>query len=286
MATVWLLSGTIMPNHVGELWSHLTALWPHTMKGVGYDEFLQYFTEGYSYLVKDGVSAGATRYVPEQNNQDTIRSLRDFVSSISLRRTAAEVLPDLPLIRYEIVGLATTPEATAALAGVTADDYTGDSMAETRRLVGAVKAPAVADIVAAELAEGFHKIAVFGHHTEVLDTLHNALSSYGVARIDGSTPTARRAGEVERFQTDPLCRVFIGQNTAAGVGITLTAASEVVLVESSWSPGENAQIAKRCHRISQDSPVRVRFFYLAETLDEHVTEVVCRKTQAIQDMNL
>ena len=68
------------------------------------------------------------------------------------------------------------------------------------------------------------------------------------------------------------------------VGITMTAAEEVVFVEQSWVPADNAQAADRVHRIGQTKPVRARFLALAGTVDQLVAEALARKTAAINEV--
>ncbi len=71
--------------------------------------------------------------------------------------------------------------------------------------------------------------------------------------------------------------MFVVQQQAGGVAITLTAASEIVLVEPDWSPEVNAQAIKRVHRISQRNPVRARIFKVEESLDDGIMEGLARK---------
>jgi SNF2 family DNA or RNA helicase len=97
----------------------------------------------------------------------------------------------------------------------------------------------------------------------------------------GGTDPERREKNIKKFIHNPLCRVFIGNIRAAGIAITLTAASEVAFVESSWVPADNAQAAMRVHRIGQTRPVRCRFFGLVNSSDEKVQQVLKRKTRDI-----
>jgi SNF2 family DNA or RNA helicase len=75
--------------------------------------------------------------------------------------------------------------------------------------------------------------------------------------------------------------VFVGNIRAAGTGLTLTAASDLILFESDWAPAANAQAIKRIHRIGQKNECRARFITLANSIDEMVTKTVVSKTAAI-----
>ena len=114
--------------------------------------------------------------------------------------------------------------------------------------------------------------------------LQHLLRPYGVVTLFGETPAEKRQKHIDKFQRNPKCRVFIGQIVAAGTGITLTAASEVMFVEASWNPAENAQAAMRAHRIGQTRPVRVRFMGLANSIDEKIQTVLRAKAKAIAEI--
>jgi SWI/SNF-related matrix-associated actin-dependent regulator of chromatin subfamily A-like protein 1 len=85
----------------------------------------------------------------------------------------------------------------------------------------------------------------------------------------------------QKFQSDPKCRVFVGQVVAAGTAITLTAAHQVMFVEADWTPANNQQAAMRCHRIGQTKPVTVRFVGMANSIDERIQRVLKQKTRVL-----
>jgi SNF2 family DNA or RNA helicase len=83
------------------------------------------------------------------------------------------------------------------------------------------------------------QMCVFAHHKEVLDAIEHAMkmSDIVIVRIDGDTPKNKRAGIVEKFQTDDTVQIILLGITAAGVGITLTKGSLAVFAELYWTPG-------------------------------------------------
>ena len=85
---------------------------------------------------------------------------------------------------------------------------------------------------------------------------------------------------MEAFQNGPN-QVFIGNLKAAGTGLTLTAASEVVFVECSWTPGDNEQAVDRAHRISQLKQVSAHFLVWFGSLDAQILKTSINKQRNI-----
>jgi SWI/SNF-related matrix-associated actin-dependent regulator 1 of chromatin subfamily A len=138
----------------------------------------------------------------------------------------------------------------------------------------------VVQIVKEELdAHAYEKIILFAYHRDVLHFLRDSLVSHGPVLLFGGTPPIKRDQVVRKFQKDSRVRVAVLQVQAAGVAINLTAASEVAFVEASWVPADNAQAVMRAHRIGQTRPVRVRFFNVANSVDEQIHRVLRRKTK-------
>jgi SNF2 family DNA or RNA helicase len=153
------------------------------------------------------------------------------------------------------------------------------SMSTLRRYIGLAKLKSVADVLFEELESGkVDKIVLFAVHKDVIEGLRERLAKFGAVTLYGGTPADKRQRHIDAFQNDPKCRVFIGNITAAGTGITLTTAHEVAFVEASWVPADNAQAAMRCHRIGQTQPVRCRFFSCEGSVDEEVMRALRRKT--------
>ena len=119
-------------------------------------------------------------------------------------------------------------------------------------------------------------------HHEVMDVLQRQLQHFGVVRVDGGTPTRQRC--IDTFQNDSTVKVFLGQIRACGTAITLTASNQVAFVEASWTPADNLQAAKRCHRIGQTKLTMVRMFSLAGSIDEVVTRILARKARMTSEI--
>jgi SNF2 family DNA or RNA helicase len=128
-----------------------------------------------------------------------------------------------------------------------------------------------------ELAVEGHKALVFSQFTSVLDLLEPELRARGIVfeRIDGST--TRRAERVRRFHQDPECRVFLISLKAGGVGLNLTAASYVFLLDPWWNPAVEMQAIDRAHRIGQKRVVNAYRLVCRDTVEERVLELQSRK---------
>ena len=124
------------------------------------------------------------------------------------------------------------------------------------------------------------KLVVFATHKFVIQELMDVFGDKAV-KIDGSVATEKRQGIVERFQTDDSIRLFIGNIKAAGVGITLTAASNVAFLELPWTPGELIQAEDRCHRIGQKNAVNIHYLMAINTIDQEIALMLDSKRKVL-----
>lgn len=129
------------------------------------------------------------------------------------------------------------------------------------------------------------KLVVFATHRFVIDAIMKEFQKVAV-KIDGSTSMEERQMAVDRFQTDESVKLFVGNVKAAGVGITLTASSNVAFIELPWTPGELDQATDRCHRISQKDTVNVYYLLAKDTIDYQLAKIIDMKrrvTNAVLD---
>lgn len=282
----WLLSGTPVAVHPAEMWSALR-------------------TAGlFEYRYMDFVGRFCTVLQTQWGNRITgarnHEEFRALLKGYMLRRLAKDVLHELPELSTDILPVAASEidqanpvlpllrqldeDAAAAIdAAISAGDFHMQHVphiASIRRLVGLAKADAVAVQAISELElDDVDKLVIFGWHSDPLAYLVRELAPYNPVLIRGDTPHAKRRSAIRRFQTDPACRVAVCQIKAAGAGITLTAASRLLIAEPSWNPADNAQAVKRIHRIGQMRPCRASFVSLASSSDERVTRVLRQRTQ-------
>ena len=294
---VWCLSGTPTPNNVGEIWPIAYTLFPENVTIIGAGSRPAGPTGFRDYYCYTRPTRFGTQIMGHR--RDKLGELRDKLKPHVNRLKKVDVLPELPplqasvvtveantaLVTAEILRLGREkPEIHAALERLrTTGDLTFDSphLATLRRLTGQIKAPLVAELVTESLTGG-GKAVVFAQHRSVIAALQAAFSSLGVVVIDGQTSPNDRQRAIDTFQTDPQCRVFVGNITAAGTAITLTAASNVWFAEASWVPADNAQAVARAHRMGQDMKVLARFVSLAGTIDEVVMRTNVRKIRDLK----
>ena len=122
------------------------------------------------------------------------------------------------------------------------------------------------------LAEG-HKVLVFSQFTSLLAIVRKALDREKIVYeyLDGKT--SDRQARVERFQTDPKCPVFLISLKAGGVGLNLTAAEYVFLLDPWWNPAVEAQAVDRAHRIGQSRTVFAYRLIANDTVEDKILEL-------------
>jgi SWI/SNF-related matrix-associated actin-dependent regulator 1 of chromatin subfamily A len=122
------------------------------------------------------------------------------------------------------------------------------------------------------------KIVVFSFHRAVMNDIEKKFGKISV-RIDGSSSLKNRENAKEQFQNNPDMLLFNGQIQAAGVGITLTAASSVCFIEFGWSPAEHEQAADRCHRIGQKKCVNIYYLIAKGTIEKKIVALLQEKAK-------
>jgi SWI/SNF-related matrix-associated actin-dependent regulator 1 of chromatin subfamily A len=212
-----------------------------------------------------------------------------------VRRLKKDVLTELPPKRRQVIeieGTCGTFDDDADLDERNYDEFVRrvrsnkiafEDISRVRHADAVAKIPAVLEHLEESL-ESSPKVIVFAHHKDVIGGLANGLDALGVGYVTltGDTTMADRQAAVNAFQTDPTVRVFIGSLTAAGVGITLTAASHVVFAELDWTPGNMSQCEDRAHRIGQRESVLVQHLVIRGSIDARIANILTSK-QAVLD---
>ncbi|MGY1770940.1 DEAD/DEAH box helicase [Blastococcus sp. SYSU D00813] len=155
---------------------------------------------------------------------------------------------------------------------------TGENVFGMMRRIGRAKAELAADY-AAQLARSAGKVVFFAKHVDVMDAAEEAFTRQGVrySSIRGDQTPSARQREVDAFVTEPDVAIAVCSLTAAGVGLNLQVASNVVLAELSWTDAEQTQAIDRSHRIGQTEPVTAWRIIAAQTLDARIAELISSK---------
>jgi superfamily II DNA or RNA helicase len=277
------MSGTPVENHLGELWSLFDFLNPGML--------------GAASVLK--LSGGAARNPDEETRKLLATALRPFI----LRRTKDQVARELPprteqtiyceldppqrkmynelrqhyrdglLRRIETEGLKKSSfqvleallrlRQAACHPGLIDKKRTAESSSKLDTLLSQLR----------EVLDEGHKALVFSQFTSFLDIVRKRLDSAGTVYeyLDGATRD--RQEHVERFQNDPECKLFLVSLKAGGVGLNLTAAEYVFLLDPWWNPAVEAQAVDRAHRIGQLHQVFAYRLIARDTVEEKVLEL-------------
>ena len=292
-ANRWLLSGTPIKNRPADLIEPLRMLGHLDALG-GWRTYVTRYCDG-----------ARGQYGWEIDGATHLDELRQRLAALGfVRRIKTDVVAELPekirtVLPVELdaaSGRAVRDAETAlraVLAGrvrdlsdVATDDAAGrhgdvlGALARLRRAVGVAKIPAARGWIDDALEQD-EKLLVFAHHADVLDGIEAHLRDTGVGyvRLDGSTPVQQRQDLVDRFQSVENVRVFLGSMSAAGQGVTLTAASQVLITEQAWTPAEMDQAEDRAHRIGQRDTVTATHLIAVGSIDEPVLELINTKRQ-------
>jgi superfamily II DNA or RNA helicase len=146
------------------------------------------------------------------------------------------------------------------------------------RRIGQAKALLAADY-AAQLQRSVDKVVFFAKHIDVMDAAEAHFAGAGIRTVSirGDQTTPARQQAIDAFNNDPGVGIAVCSLTAAGVGLNMQAASNVVLAELSWTAAEQTQAIDRVHRIGQDEPVTAWRIIAAHTIDTKIAELIDSK---------
>jgi len=155
---------------------------------------------------------------------------------------------------------------------------TGENVFSMMRRIGQAKAGLAADYTA-QLARSAGKVVFFAKHVDVMDVAQEAFAKQGMrfSSIRGDQTPSTRQKNIDAFMNDPDVPIAVCSLTAAGVGLNLQVASNIVLAELSWTHAEQTQAIDRSHRIGQTEPVTAWRIIAAQTIDGRIAELIDSK---------
>ena len=278
------MSGTPLMNNPLDLY--------FPMKWLGYENHSFYqFKQHYCKLG----GWGGSQVVGYKN----LEEIRAMMEQIMLRRLKTEVL-DLPEKIRKIEYVDMTPKQNQiykeVYAGVMSDlqkikfsnnplsmmirlrQATGWTGILSNTIQESAKMERMVELVQ-EIVESGQKAIIFSNWESMTEVAKEKLKSYNPTYITGATKADERMKEVEIFQTDDKCKVIIGTIGAMGTGLTLTAAQNVIFLDSPWNMALKAQAEDRAHRIGTKGTVSVITLCCRDTIDERIEELVEKKGQ-------
>ncbi len=292
----FLLTGTPMENHLGELWNLMDFINPG--------------------LLGTAESFQARFAVPIERDGDRAarQGLKRLVAPFILRRTKAQVLTELPprtetILRiepsdeeaafYEAVRLRAVEQLAEAAQASDGKPKTLQILGEIMRLRRAcchpklvmpdstIEGSKLAQVLETidELRGGNHRALIFSQFVDHLQLLREQLDKRDIAYqyLDGSTPARTRKDRVDDFQAGKG-DVFLISLKAGGTGLNLTAADYVIHLDPWWNPAVEDQASDRAHRIGQQRPVTIYRMVLAGTIEEKILELHATKRDLAESL--
>ena len=276
------LSGTPVENNLQELWSLMNVLNPNLLGDAR--SFQEAFVNPIAVQMED-------------SRRELLRRL---IAPYFLKRTKEEVLSDLPERQDEVVVCAMTDEQTSQYTEELSKarnewlDPTASNQGRQIHILTALQR--LRQIANGEgkmgvvfnslenLRQTQHKVLIFSEYVTLLEHVGGEMTSRGwdYALLTGQTQAREQV--IAKFQQSPDCQFFLISLKAGGVGLNLTAADYVFLLDPWWNRAAEEQSIARAHRIGQQRSVFVYRFVSAGTLEEQILTLQDRKQSLIDSV--
>lgn len=223
--------------------------------------------------------------IEEQLKDNMLRRLKDDVLDlpekiyineyVDMDNRQAQIYREVTAdLKANIDQVAVSPNPLAALIRLRqATGYTGILSSTIKE---SAKLDRLEDLVE-EVTANKKKCVVFSNWTQMTDEIMNRLAKYNPAIITGETSDADRMTMVQKFQTDPTCKVIVGTIGAMGTGLTLTAGTSVIFLDEPWTMAAKQQAIDRCHRIGTTQKITIHTIMCKDTIDERIHDIVEKK---------
>lgn len=301
---VYMMTGTPVLNRPIEMFSLLRAI-RHPL-AYSTEKSLPKLRREYSTRYCDGKiriiyrrGGGVLRFW-EESGATRLPELRELTRDVFLRRTKNEVL-DLPEKIISVVQCTLSPEdqkdydtaweqyldyiAKNPLKKDIVNIINAQGLVELTKLKQVCshsKIPRIVSDVENAVDQG-NKVIIFSQYTQTIKDIASALRTkkIGVVTLTGENDMKERQEAVDGFQNKDDIMVFVANIKAGGVGITLTAASQVIFADMDWSPEIHRQAEDRAHRIGQTGTVNVYYYVMEKTIEEDIVDVLTQKQETI-----
>lgn len=281
--SVFALSGTPIENHLGELWSIFQIVLPGLLPAK--KEFMKLSTERVAQFIKpfvmrrkkeevltelpDLIEVVYKNELEDQQKAIYLAQLQQMqerlgqVSDSEFQRNRVEILTGLMRLRQ----ICDTP-------ALFMEDYQGESG----------KLDSLRDLLV-QIAEGGHRVLIFSQFRGMLDRIEQELPDLGLTsfKITGSTPSQERQEMTKSFNQGER-DVFLISLKAGGVGLNLTGADTVILVDLWWNPAVESQAIGRAHRMGQEQAVEVYRLVTRGTIEEKIQELQEKKKNLVSEI--
>ena len=283
VSSVFALSGTPIENHLGELWSIFQIVLPGLLPAK--KEFMKLSTERVAQFIKpfvmrrkkeevltelpDLIEVVYKNELEDQQKAIYLAQLQQMqerlgqVSDSEFQRNRVEILTGLMRLRQ----ICDTP-------ALFMEDYQGESG----------KLDSLRDLLV-QIAEGGHRVLIFSQFRGMLDRIEQELPDLGLTsfKITGSTPSQERQEMTKAFNQGER-DVFLISLKAGGVGLNLTGADTVILVDLWWNPAVESQAIGRAHRMGQEQAVEVYRLVTRGTIEEKIQELQEKKKNLVSEI--
>ena len=281
--SVFALSGTPIENHLGELWSIFQIVLPGLLPAK--KEFMKLSTERVAQFIKpfvmrrkkeevltelpDLIEVVYKNELEDQQKAIYLAQLQQMqerlgqVSDSEFQRNRVEILTGLMRLRQ----ICDTP-------ALFMEDYQGESG----------KLDSLRDLLV-QIAEAGHRVLIFSQFRGMLDRIEQELPDLGLTsfKITGSTPSQERQEMTKAFNQGER-DVFLISLKAGGVGLNLTGADTVILVDLWWNPAVESQAIGRAHRMGQEQTVEVYRLVTRGTIEEKIQELQEKKKNLVSEI--
>jgi SNF2 family DNA or RNA helicase len=286
------LTGTPLENNVGELWSQMEFLNPKLLGSRAV------FDSRFAKPIAQGDKA-ARDILKKMVKAFLLRRSKDDVAKEILRKMEQVILCPMTDEQARIYSRVRGHYRASILATV---EKKGLNRSRIKILEGLLRLRQVANhpaligedgagsgkldnlmtLIKEAISSG-HKALVFSQFIKMLGLIRRSLDDAGIIYeyLDGRTPQARRKDRVRRFQDNEGIKLFLISLKAGGLGLNLTAADYVFLVDPWWNPSVELQAVDRTHRIGQDKKVFTCRFITAETVEEKVLALQEKKRELV-----